>query len=100
MATKKIGIPVSKTGENSVGLTLSYIEFAEQYGEVVLLMPNHTIRRDIDLLILPGGPDIDPRSYGAMPSWFTGKPDLYKEYFDARYLPAYIQQGTSIFGIN
>lgn len=99
MTSKKIGIPAWKTGENSVGSTLSYVMFAEQYGEVVFLMPNHEPRLDLDLLIVPGGPDIDPRSYGQRPSYMTGKPDLQKEYFDTIYLPQYLAARVPTFGI-
>lgn len=99
MSKKKIGIPAWKTGENSVGATLSYVILAEQYGEVVFLMPNHTLREDLDLIIIPGGPDLLPTGYGVIPSWFTQKPDVQKEHFDKVYLPKYIQSGTPIVGI-
>lgn len=97
--TKKIGLPIWKLGENSVGSTLSCILFAEQFGEVIPLMPKHTIRKDLDLLILPGGPDINPLMYGEMPSFMTSKPDLQKDYFDNVYLPRYIANGTPILGL-
>lgn len=99
MTQKLIGIPVWKTGENSVGVTLSYILFAEQFGEVVMLMPHHRIREDLDLLLLPGGVDCDPRTYGERPSYMTQKPDLQKEYFDRVMLPKYINNRTPILGI-
>jgi len=99
MTKKKIGLPFWKTGDNSIGSTLAYIMFAEQYGEVVPLMPQHTIRTDLDLLILPGGPDINPLMYDENPGYYTSKPDLQKDYFDKVYLPQYIANGTPIFGI-
>jgi len=99
MARKLIGLPVWKLGENSAGSTLSYILFAERFGEVVLLMPNSSIRKDLDLLILPGGPDIDPARYGAYPDMYTQKPDIQKEYFDRVMLPKYIELGTPVLGI-
>lgn len=99
MTTKKIGIAISKVGENSVGLTLSYLEFAAQYGEPILLLPDSSFRDDLDLLILPGGLDVDTSRYGQRPSYFTGKPDIYKEYFDRMVLPQYIENETPIFAI-
>jgi putative glutamine amidotransferase len=95
----KIGIPFWKVGDNSFGSTISYIMFAERFGEVVPLMPTHEIKEDLDLLILPGGPDVDPSRYGQMPGWFTGKPDVFKEAFDKIYLPRYIEARVPIFGI-
>lgn len=99
MKKKLIGIPAWKTGDNSVGATLSYVMLAERFGEVHFLMPNHTVREDLDLLLLPGGVDILPVTYGQIPSWQTQKPDPQKEHFDRFYLPQYIQKGTPIMGI-
>ena len=100
MTKKKIGLPFWKTGDNSIGATLAYITFAEQFGEVIPLMTQHTIRTDLDLLILPGGPDISPMMYDEMPGYNTSKPDLQKDYFDKIYLPQYIGAKVPIFGIN
>lgn len=97
--SRKIGIPVWKTGENSLGVTLAYAEFAADFGDVVLLMPEHEIRTDLDLLILPGGADKMPATYGEYPSVWTQKPDIQKEHFDMVMLPQYIENRTPIFGI-
>lgn len=97
--TKKIGLPFWKVGDNSFGSTLPYIMFAERFGEVVPLMPKHTVREDLDLVIIPGGPDVAPANYGETPHYFTGKPDLYKEHFDKEYLGEYIDAGVPIFAI-
>ena len=99
MTYKKIGLPVWKTGDNSVGSTLSYVQFAEMFGEVVFLMPKHTLRPDLDLLILPGGPDLPSTVYEERPHWFTGKSDPQKDYFDKVYLPQYIAAGVPVFAI-
>lgn len=96
----KIGIPVWKVGENSLGSTVSYVEYAERFGEVVLLSPEHEPKLDLDLLILPGGADVDPARYKQKPNWYTGKPDLIKEYFDRKYLPIYVANRVPILGIN
>lgn len=99
MTKKKIGISISKVGENSVGLTLNYLEFASQYGEPVLLLPDSSFRPDIDMLLLTGGADVSVDRYGEFPSYYTGKPDIYKEYFDVNILPQYIEAGTVITAI-
>ena len=99
MATKKIGLPFWKVGDNSFGSTLNYIMYAERFGEVIPLMPNHTVREDLDLLILPGGADIDPLRFNQTPGWYTGKADMFKEHFDKVYLPQYINNNTPILGI-
>lgn len=97
---RKIGVPLWKVGDSSFGSTWSYLQFASRYGEVIPLMPKHTVREDLDLLILPGGADVDPLRYGQIPNFFTGKPDAFKEYFDKAYLQQYIDAGVPIFGIN
>lgn len=97
--TKKIGLVFWKVGDNSFGSTIPYIRFAERFGEVIPLMPSHTVREDLDLLIIPGGADVNPANYEEVPHYFTGKPDLYKEHFDRVYLQQYIDAGVPIFGI-
>lgn len=99
MTTRKIGIPISKLGESSIGLALSYLMFASQFGEPVLLLPDGSVREDLDLLLLQGGADVDSSRYGEFPGYFTGKPDLHKEYFDVNVLPKYIELGVPIAGI-
>lgn len=99
MTRRKIGIPISKVGENSVGLTLSYLEYAAQFGEPILLLPDSEFRPDLDLLLLTGGADVATDRYGEIPSFFTGKPDIHKEYFDRVMLPRYIENQTCIMGI-
>jgi len=95
----KIGIPLWKLGDNSFGSTLNYISFASRYGQVIPLMFDEPMRPDINLLLLPGGLDVDPSRYHKRPSFFTTKPDLFKEYFDVNILPDYINNETPILGI-
>jgi len=99
MTTKKIGLPLWMTGANSIGSTISYIMYAEQFGEVIPLMPTHTVREDLDLLITVGGSDVDPLTYGEVPGYFNSKPDPQKEWFDKVYLPQYIAAGVPILAI-
>ena len=95
----KIGLPFWKIGENSFGSTLSYVDFISKFGEIVPLMPDHEIVEDLDLLVIPGGADINPAMYGRRPGLFTQKPDIYKDYFDAMYLPKYVEMNVPVFGI-
>lgn len=96
---KKIGIPAWSLGENSFGVTKPYLNWLSQFGEIHMLMPSTTIREDLDLVILPGGADLAPQSYGEAPGLFTGNTDVYKQYFFDVNLPQYIAAGTPIFGI-
>lgn len=96
---KKIGIVGWDTKPNeSFGVTLPYMEWASTFGDVVIITPNQVIE-DLDLLILPGGADVDTSRYGQMPGWYTGKPNIYLEHFDRCTLPKYIDLNIPVFGI-
>lgn len=99
MANKLIGIFGWKVTENSYGVTLPYLQFAEQYGDVKILGINRSIDPDLDLVIVPGGADVNPNRYGATPNYYTGKSDPIKEYQDTAILPEYIALEIPIFGI-
>jgi len=94
-----IGILGWKVGESSYGCTLPYIEFANQYGMVRIITPQEPIDERLDLIIVPGGADVNPGRYGQAPHMQTSKSDPIKEYFDNFILPQYIDIGTPIFGI-
>jgi len=94
-----IGIFGWKTGENSFGSAISYIEFFSQYGEVRIISPTEPIDDRFDLIVVPGGPDVDPNRYNAMPHFFTSKPDPIREYLDTKVLTQYIDLNIPVFGI-
>lgn len=113
MKLSKIGIPIWKMGPNSMGVTIPYLNFIGRYGEAVPLNPYQLsireIERDyipwlennIDLLLLPGGSDVNTISYNEMPGYYTKNPDIYKESFDRFVVELLIKRGSSlpIFGI-
>lgn len=96
---KKIGILSWQIGENSFGVTIPYLMWIEMFGQVRILDYKEPIDMSLDALVLPGGPDIDPRRYHDIPGRFTGKACLYREYFDRHVLPIYIENNMPIFGI-
>lgn len=99
--TKTIGIVGWKTGDNSFGITTGYAEYFSQFGDIRILGPvaPEDIDTHLDLLVLPGGPDISPTVYAQIPSFTLSRPCPYKEYFDQYILPEYIKLDTPIFGI-
>ena len=97
-----VGIPGWVLGSNYFGVPISYVDFIKEYLEcddLRILTPTTPIQKDLNLIILPGGADINPSRYGEPPGFYTDKPDLLKEYFDVHILPQYISVGTPIFGI-
>ena len=99
-----IGIVGHLLGPNSAGITLPYLRYFENFGNVKLIMPtSKEIDTTLDLLVVPGGPDIEPSRYlkaNEKVSWFNQKPDPMREYFDVCILPKYIEKKIPIFGIN
>ncbi|XAI97310.1 hypothetical protein [Leptolyngbya phage Lbo-JY46] len=94
-----VGIPGWDIKPNEAfGLTLPYIMWAEQFGEVRILT-HKNFDPKIDLLILPGGADVDPKRYNDTFDWYTSKPNMFLEDFDKYQLPKYIENKTPIFGI-
>jgi putative glutamine amidotransferase len=98
MKRKTIGIVGWKTGDNSFGATSTYLEYLNYFGNVRIIHPTDDIL-DLDLLILPGGKDMNPRSYKQAPGYFTSETDVHKQYFYDEKLQGYIDNQTPIFGI-
>ena len=96
---KKIGIVGWKTGENSFGVTIPYIDWLSNFGIVHILSPQKGIVEDLDLLVLPGGADIAPQSFGEVPGFHTTNTDVMKQYFFDNNLDQYLKNNTPIFGI-
>lgn len=97
-SNKKIGIVGYSTGENSFGAGKSYLTFAARFGVPIILTPQHDVE-ELDLLILPGGADLNPETYGQRPSYYTSQPNAVLEYFDRFMLPEYINNNTPILAI-
>ncbi|MCY7363171.1 MAG: gamma-glutamyl-gamma-aminobutyrate hydrolase family protein [Ignavibacteria bacterium] len=97
---KVIGIVGWKTGDNSFGATIDYLDFANRFGNTRILMPYEKPEEsNIDLLIVPGGADLSSSEYGQTPSYHNSNPDVFKDNFIKEKLLKYIEQGTSVFGI-
>ena len=96
---KKIGIVGWNTGENSFGASKSYLTWLSLFGDVQILLPKKGVVEGLDLLVLPGGPDLSPNAYDEVPGFNTGNSDLMKQYFYDNNLDQYLKLGVPIFGI-
>lgn len=94
---KLIGIIGYSTGENSFGAAKSYVDWAMQFGTAVVIAPTDEAREEFDLIIGPGGPDVNPSSYNAVPGMFTSRSEPMKEYFWDHVYPKYEEMGTPMF---
>lgn len=95
---KAILIPGWKVGDNSFGVTSTYLEWINQFGNPKILMPWEDIVKG-DVLVLPGGADLNPNNYGQVPGYKTSNIDVFKQYFYDKKLADYINSGISIYGI-
>lgn len=97
---KIIGIVGWKTGDNSFGVTVPYLEYFSMFGDVHVISPTEgSLITGLDLLVLPGGKDVDPLRYNRKPGYGNTFTDPFLEYFDKKMLKEYIGQGIPIFGI-
>lgn len=100
MKNKKIGIPGWMIEGKYFGVGISYIDFISKFGTPVIITPQDYLNPpDVDMLYLPGGLDVNPMAYGAVPSYRTQNPNLMLEFFENKTLPYYIETKTPIFAV-
>ena len=86
---KKIGIVGHFVGPNSFGITKPYMDFFRHFGEISIITPWEDHVRDLDLLVLPGGQDVNPLRYLELEdelSIYVGSSCPFKERFDSKYV--------------
>ena len=103
-------MPMWPQGPNSMGIKKSYLEFMRFLGAAVIPLSLHQFADEngnvdperivetcngLDMLLLPGGLDVNPMRYGAIPEFYTQNPNVHLEFFDERILP-YIIERTSL----
>jgi putative glutamine amidotransferase len=98
---RRIGIVGSSTGEGSFGTTKTYLTYIAQSLDAipVILCPSHTIDRSLELVIMPGGMDVSPTMYGAVPQYYTTHTDVFKQHFADVNLPLYLDANIPVMGI-
>jgi len=89
------------------GQNAAYVHFARSFDADVVIIDaaNETIL-PVDLLILPGGRDVNPLRYGQKPHYMTDNPDMeYESFYDVNlgaingYIERAKQNKTAIYGI-
>lgn len=97
---KIIGCPAWKIENDYFGIPLSYLIFLSKFGIPRMILPSDVDNPPkVDLLVLPGGLDINPLTYGEVPHYMTQNPNVILEYFDKEILPTYLDNDTPILGI-
>lgn len=96
---KRIGIVANNTN-SSIAVTHAYYNFLSAYGRVDIINPYvDEVVPGLDLLVLPGGSDVNSLRYGEVPHPTTRFHNAALEFFDVVVLPKYIEEGIPILGI-
>lgn len=95
----KIGIVGYKGSDGHFGIGLKYAEYFSKFGFVSILTPNNYIDEDLNLVVLPGGPDLSPAILGQPPTFYNSNICPYREYFYQCNFPRYVEKGIPVFGV-
>lgn len=99
--TKVCGIVGWSLGDESFGVTKEYLHWLTTECEVrvVIITPHPEDIPEVDILLLPGGPDVLPSAIGQIPSFYTGSACPFRMAFFQTKLQHYVEAGVPIFGI-
>ncbi len=98
MSRRNIAVVGRSLGDNSFGVGKEYLQWINKFGQPRIIMPGEGLVK-CDCLVLQGGKDISPMSYGESPEYNTSDSDVFLEDFDNKYLKLYIEAGIPVFGI-
>ncbi len=95
---KTIGVIGRSLGDNSFGVGKEYLQWINKFGQPRIIMPGEGLIK-CDCLVLQGGQDLSPSSYGESPEYNTSNTDVFLQDFYDKYLKLYIESKTPIFSI-
>lgn len=101
MSKKTIGV-YADTFNGKVGQTFAYMQFLSQFGYVRLISTTDNLKNivnEIDMLIVPGGADVDVLGYQSIPGVMDGRVNQHYEYLDRTLLPLFVEAKKPIIGI-
>lgn len=99
MRRKIIGVPGYRNHKkDSFGVGISHLDFLDQFGNIRIIMPWERFVK-VDMLYLPGGFDMRPDTYKAIPGFRTTDTDVFKQHFYDHRLRNYVENKIPIFGV-
>lgn len=85
------------------GQNAAYVDYFRTFGDVIIIDSQCEQVIPVDLLVLPGGRDVNPLRYNQKPLTTTQTPDLEYEWFFANMFKHYLDRAkeglTAIYGI-
>lgn len=97
MKQKNIGILIPIN--DGAAINARYLNYFSKFGNLQFINPMDEEVHNLDLLVLPGGADVDTANYQEKPGYFTQRPNQYNEWFFNNMLDKYIKSNTPIFGV-
>lgn len=98
---KTIGV-YADTFNGKVGQTFAYMQFLSQFGHVRLIstLDNFAnIINEVDMLVVPGGADVDSLLYNGIPGVMDGRVNQHYEFLDRTLINLFVQHKKPIVGI-
>jgi len=98
---KTIGV-YADAFNGKVGQTFAYMQFLSQFGYVRLISTTDNLSNivnEIDMLVVPGGADVDSGLYNAVPGVMDGRVNQHYEYLDKTLIPMFVEARKPIVGI-
>jgi gamma-glutamyl-gamma-aminobutyrate hydrolase PuuD len=97
---KRIGVLMNQSGDK-VNINFAYLNYFQQFGEIVHIAPYYTSKellKSLDLFCGIGGLDVCPIRYGQPPISSSQMCEEF-EYFDMKFIPFMLNQKIPMFGI-
>jgi gamma-glutamyl-gamma-aminobutyrate hydrolase PuuD len=94
MGRKKI-LLYADAYESYVGQGANYLNFLSKFGEVLLISSYNDLAWALehgDVLVVPGGADVNPARYGERPHYATGRANTHYEFLDENLLTPWIHK--------
>lgn len=100
--TTKIIAIYADTFNGKVGQTFAYTNYFSKLGFVRLVSAHDNLENlvnEVDVLVIPGGADVNALRYGAVPGVMDGRPNQHYEYLDSVLIDRFVAAGKPIIGI-
>lgn len=98
---KYVGIPgwIVDTKRSYFGASVNHLEFISYCGGIPRIIFPEEDLANVDMIYLPGGPDLSPDEYGQNPGFRNSDADQFRMHFFKNKLKLYVQAEIPIFGV-